>query len=343
MYNGNTQKTSFWRMFIMKKKLVIVLCLVLSLSMILCSCGGNTDKSDDSKTKTTTVPSRSVQGEAHSTPTTTTNDASDTDDTTIDAETTTEAETPDTTEVPTDATEVPTETAKESTTTQKPTTSTTKKPTTTTKAPTTTQTTQHKHSYTAKVTKAATCTATGVKTYTCSGCSHQYTETIAKTAHTWGSWHYTKLANPVENGNEERICSTCKTVEKHTVNAFTPSGNYFWNPDNFQNGTGGKVNFLPRFLYWSNGNLYMDYFLVNLTGHSVDVKAIKSLTISYVDPTTQVKTVIAKVTNFKYESAITMADKTYQYDLYICIGTNDIVNANYKLDRLNCVCELDLG
>ena len=39
------------------------------------------------------------------------------------------------------------------------------------------------HSYVAKVTKAATCTATGVKTFTCSGCSGSYTETIPATGH----------------------------------------------------------------------------------------------------------------------------------------------------------------
>ena len=41
----------------------------------------------------------------------------------------------------------------------------------------------HSHSYTNKVTKNPTCTATGVRTYTCS-CGSSYTETIAKTSHT---------------------------------------------------------------------------------------------------------------------------------------------------------------
>ena len=40
----------------------------------------------------------------------------------------------------------------------------------------------HTHQYTAKVTKAATCTEEGIKTYTCS-CGSKYTEKIAKTAH----------------------------------------------------------------------------------------------------------------------------------------------------------------
>ena len=43
----------------------------------------------------------------------------------------------------------------------------------------------HEHTYTSKITKAATCTATGVRTYTCSKCGDSYTETIAKTGHNY--------------------------------------------------------------------------------------------------------------------------------------------------------------
>ena len=39
------------------------------------------------------------------------------------------------------------------------------------------------HSYTAEVTKEATCTASGIRTYTCSKCGHVYTQTIAATGH----------------------------------------------------------------------------------------------------------------------------------------------------------------
>ena len=40
------------------------------------------------------------------------------------------------------------------------------------------------HSYTSKVTTAATCETAGVKTYTCSKCGNSYTESIAATGHT---------------------------------------------------------------------------------------------------------------------------------------------------------------
>ena len=43
------------------------------------------------------------------------------------------------------------------------------------------------HNYTSKVTTAATCLGTGIKTYTCSTCGQSYTETIAATGHKYTS------------------------------------------------------------------------------------------------------------------------------------------------------------
>ena len=59
------------------------------------------------------------------------------------------------------------------------------------------------HSYTSTVTKAATCTAAGVKTYTCSRCSHSYTESIAALGHSWTAASCTAA----------KTCSRCKLTE----------------------------------------------------------------------------------------------------------------------------------
>lgn len=60
----------------------------------------------------------------------------------------------------------------------------------------------HKHSYASKVTTAATCTTAGVRTYTCSGCSHSYTETIAATGHNWTGATCTS----------KKTCTVCNTT-----------------------------------------------------------------------------------------------------------------------------------
>lgn len=74
----------------------------------------------------------------------------------------------------------------------------------------------HQHSYTSKVTKAATCTENGVKTFTCS-CGDSYTETIAKTGHSWGDWVRTKEPTTEAEGQETRTCSTCGATETRAV------------------------------------------------------------------------------------------------------------------------------
>ncbi len=75
----------------------------------------------------------------------------------------------------------------------------------------------HTHSWKGVVTSAATCTATGTKTFTCS-CGASYTETIAKLGHSYGAW--TKL----NDTQHQRVCSRNSShVEKanHTWNAGT--------------------------------------------------------------------------------------------------------------------------
>ena len=67
--------------------------------------------------------------------------------------------------------------------------------------------TKHTHSYTSKVTKAATCSATGIRTYTCS-CGDSYTEPIAKNPN-----------NHVNTKNVAATASTC-TVKGYTAGVY---------------------------------------------------------------------------------------------------------------------------
>ncbi len=74
----------------------------------------------------------------------------------------------------------------------------------------------HAHNYTSKITKAATCKSTGVRTYTCS-CGDTYTKTIAKTAHKYT----TKVVAPTYNaqGYTQHTCSVCGDSYKDTYTA----------------------------------------------------------------------------------------------------------------------------
>lgn len=60
----------------------------------------------------------------------------------------------------------------------------------------------HTHSYTSKVTRNATCSTQGVRTYSCN-CGHSYTESISTTYH---NWEYATCTTP-------KTCKTCGTTE----------------------------------------------------------------------------------------------------------------------------------
>ena len=86
----------------------------------------------------------------------------------------------------------------------------------------------HKHNYTSKVTKEATCTSKGVKTYSCD-CGDSYTEEIEKTSHNEGNWTVTKAATCKTTGTKIKTCTVCgveldsATIEKigHTASGWT--------------------------------------------------------------------------------------------------------------------------
>ena len=83
----------------------------------------------------------------------------------------------------------------------------------------------HTHSYTEAVTKAATCTTAGVKTFTCE-CGNTYTETIAATGHSWNDGVVT--VEPTENteGVKTYTCTVCGETKTETIPVIEHNHNY---------------------------------------------------------------------------------------------------------------------
>ena len=82
------------------------------------------------------------------------------------------------------------------------------------------------------ITKQPTCTAAGVKTYTCSVCSGTKTESIPALGHSWGSW------SKLNDTQHQRVCSR-DSSHKETVNHTWDSGSVTTQPT--CTGTGVKT------------------------------------------------------------------------------------------------------
>ena len=89
------------------------------------------------------------------------------------------------------------------------------------------------HAYTSSTTKEATCSTTGIKTFTCNYCGDQYTKTISKTAHNSNTTIPAVAATCTKTGlTEGKKCSVCGTVtvaqqtvakKSHNSNTIIPS------------------------------------------------------------------------------------------------------------------------
>lgn len=76
----------------------------------------------------------------------------------------------------------------------------------------------HIHSYTSKITKRATCTDSGIKTFQCS-CGNNYTETIPKIGHQWDNGKVTQQATSVSDGVYTYTCTSCGTTKTEKIPA----------------------------------------------------------------------------------------------------------------------------
>ena len=74
----------------------------------------------------------------------------------------------------------------------------------------------HTHSYNSEITKAASCTKTGIKTFSCT-CGSTYTEAIPTSSHSWGNWLTVKEPTATTEGISQRNCSSCNSPEQTTI------------------------------------------------------------------------------------------------------------------------------
>ncbi|MGN0573426.1 MAG: leucine-rich repeat protein [Acutalibacteraceae bacterium] len=76
--------------------------------------------------------------------------------------------------------------------------------------------TVHEHSFTSSVTKGATCTEDGEKTFTCE-CKYSYTEVIPAKGHTAGAWEVVEEPTTQKEGKKVRKCTECGAEVEQAV------------------------------------------------------------------------------------------------------------------------------
>lgn len=190
----------------------------------------------------------------------------------------------------------------------------------------------HTHQYAAKVTKVATCSEAGVKTYTC-GCGASYTETIPTISHNWGNWITVKLENVAETGERKHTCNDCGTTQSEIVPKVSYEGiNYFYNPQN-SSYTEGSVTLRPRCVYWRDGKLYAEIFMINGTSNTVTVNGVSYLKI--VSGNLQ----LAEAYNFS-NSGGTISSK-YNRILHLVFSSEEINHYGTSLQDLILYWKLD--
>lgn len=155
----------------------------------------------------------------------------------------------------------------------------------------------HTHSYSSKVTTAATCGKEGVKTFTCS-CGHSYTEKIAATGQ--HSWQSATCTTP-------KTCNNCGKTEGTTSNH---------NYDN--NGTCTKCGtVLPEAAEYIT---FHDVFLENYVKQSLGIQGTNKVS----------KYAMSKLTSFDIGENVTdVQDLKYATNLQsISINADNVKNLN---------------
>lgn len=140
----------------------------------------------------------------------------------------------------------------------------------------------HEHNYVEKITKEASCEKIGLKTYLCD-CGEAYEEEIKAVGHKYGNYVYNNDATTEKDGTQTAVCSVCKKektiVAEGTkiepsleVNEFRNDLNYAYDLN--------SVSVKPKHVYWQDGKLYAQCFVINGLGQTVYNVNIKGFRLS---------------------------------------------------------------
>lgn len=154
---------------------------------------------------------------------------------------------------------------------------------------------KHTHSYDGgTITKAPTCSETGVRTYTCNTCGNKYTETIAALGHFSGEGKVTKKATCTDNGEKSYFCIRCNTLMR--TEAIIAVGHDY--SVKITQGGDCKTDGIKTYTCKNCGDSYTE--TIKATGH----KYVVEVTIEPTETTDGLRTFTCSVCNDKFTEVI---------------------------------------
>lgn len=155
---------------------------------------------------------------------------------------------------------------------------------------------QHTHTWDAGVvTKEATCTEAGVKTYTCTTCSATKTEEIPATGHTWNDGEVTTAATCTEAGVKTYTCTVCNATKPEAIEAL----GHDWNETTVvyaANGNNGTKTYTCRregCTATNTENIDWKFYLAAISNNTVDMTVGDDYTAVFTLPNGEDKSVNA--------------------------------------------------
>lgn len=155
---------------------------------------------------------------------------------------------------------------------------------------------QHTHTWDAGVvTKEATCTEAGVKTYTCTTCSATKTEEIPATGHTWNDGEVTTAATCTEAGVKTYTCTVCNATKPEAIEAL----GHDWNETTVvyaANGNNGTKTYACRregCTATNTENIDWKFYLAAISNNTVDMTVGDDYTAVFTLPNGEDKSVNA--------------------------------------------------
>lgn len=150
--------------------------------------------------------------------------------------------------------------------------------------------------------------------------------------HSWGQWEVYKEATTDAEGESRRTCDNCQEYESKPIAKLPAAENVFINENNNYYDV-DVVSIRPRYVYWENGKLIAECFVINGFNHNVFNIDVKSL--SFNNGSVDIASAVFGVMNDVVLEPYTHVVWRFEF------SANCVANYGADLSSLNCVYKVE--